>query len=73
MSLEGDIANDRFGTSARKIVRSQLNISPGGLGNYLKSLRSKGFLKEEAGTFVILSILHPSPEGQGYMFKLSKT
>lgn len=73
MSLEGDIAKQRFGTSARKIIRSTMKISPGGLGNYLKSLKEKGFLKElEPNNFEILSMLHPDPSQQGYMFKLKK-
>lgn len=72
MSLEGDIAEQRFGTSARKLVMSQLSISPGGLGNYLKSLKDKGFITENGDSFDILSILHPHTEKQNYMFQLVK-
>ena len=73
MSLEGDIATQRFGTSARKMVMEQLGVKPGGLGNYLKSLQGKGFLiKDEAEKFKILPLLHPTPQSQGYMFKLEK-
>ena len=36
MSLEGELANDPFSTSGRKIVMRKLNIKPGGLGNYLE-------------------------------------
>ena len=72
MSLEGDIALDRFGTSARRIVMSSLKLSPGGLGNYLDSLQKKGFIKKENGSFTILPILHPGKQEQGYMFKLLK-
>jgi len=72
MSLEGDIAEQRFGTSARKMVREQLNLSPGGLGNYLNSLKQKRFLAEKDGSFSILPILHPDVVQQNYVFQLNK-
>lgn len=72
MSLEGDIAKERFGTSARKLVMEQMNISPGGLGNYMKSLKNKGFIIENDDSTTILPILHPDSTEQGYMFKLVK-
>jgi len=68
MSLTGDIAEDRFGTSARKIVMTKLNLSAGGLGNYLKSLKTKGFIQNNE----IIPILHPKSDEQPYMFKLIK-
>ncbi len=72
MSLEGDIAEDRFGTSARKIVMQGLNLSQGGLGNYMKSLQTKGFITKQGPRMNILPILHPQPESQGYQFKLER-
>ena len=73
MSLEGDIADQRFGTSARKMVMAQLGVKPGGLGNYLKSLQKKGFLiKDNDEKFKILSLLHPTPNTQNYMFQLQR-
>jgi hypothetical protein len=72
MSLEGDIANDRFGTSARRIVMQGLNLSPGGLGNYMDSLQKKGFITKQDGSYSILPILHPELEEQKYMFNLLK-
>ena len=73
MSLEGDIAEQRFGTSARKLVMSTMNLKPGGLGNYFKSLKQKKFLKELGhNKFEILSMLYPTPEYQNYMFQLIK-
>lgn len=73
MSLEGDIAQQRFGTSARKMVMSSLRVSPGGLGNYLKSLQEKGFLKEDSNEkFKILPMLAPEPAQQNYQFQLIK-
>lgn len=72
MSLKGDIANvDRFGTSCRKIVKSKLELSDGGLGNYIKSLKEKGFiLMGEQDIMYIPKVLFAEPETQGYMFKI---
>ncbi len=70
MALRGDIALDRFGTSARKIVRNKMNISLAGLANYLGSLKKKGFITSD---MQILPILHPKDNIQEYLFKLVKT
>lgn len=75
MALEGDIAIDRFGTSARKIVRDNLNISTAGLSNYIGekgSLTEKKFIYQKPGTDLIeiLPLLFPEKEEQGYMFKI---
>ena len=71
MSLEGDIAEDRFGPSARKIVMHTLGLKPGGLGNYLKSLKIKNFLKkDEEKKFEILPLLYPDTSTQEYTFQL---
>jgi DNA-binding MarR family transcriptional regulator len=67
MSLKGDIAKDRFGTTARKLVMKELNLSDGGLGNYLKSLKEKGFISH---TNEILSTLIPNDDKQEYFFQL---
>ncbi len=74
MSLKGDIANvDRFATSCRKIIKKKLNLSDGGLGNYIKSLKSKGFIKEnEEGILFIPKVLFAEEKSQGYMFKIEK-
>ncbi len=70
MSLTGDLAEDPFCTTGRKIVRERLGISPGGLGNYLDQLKSKDFILEEEGKLVILPILIPEKDEQFYQFKL---
>lgn len=67
MALDGDIAKDRFGTSARKLIKEQLKLSDGGLGNYLKSFKEKGFVIDND----INPNLIASPEEQVYMFKLT--
>jgi hypothetical protein len=74
MSLEGDIAEQRFGTSARKMVMSSMGIKPGGLGNYFKSLLMKEFLlKDDEQGFKILPLLYPNPNVQNYMFQLNRS
>ena len=68
MSLDGDIAKDRFGTSARKIIKKDLKLSDGGLGNYLKA---KGFVitQDELGD-IVNPILSVQQGEQNYMVKL---
>lgn len=73
MSIEGDLSSDRFGTSARKIVMSTTGISPGGLGNYLKALKEKGYLREDnQGSLSIWPLLYPDEKEQAYMFMIKK-
>jgi DNA-binding MarR family transcriptional regulator len=66
MSLNGSIAEDRFGTTGRAIVKSKMNITTAGVSNYLKSLKDKGFVKQND----ILPILFPEKHNQLYQFKL---
>ena len=66
MVLNGDIAIDRFGTTARKIVMKQMKLSTAGLSNYLRSLKAKGFIYGND----ILPILFPNNNYQVYQFKL---
>lgn len=71
MSFEGEIAEQRFGTTARKLVMDSMGIKPGGLGNYLRGLKTKGFLKELGhNDFEILAMLFPNKDYQNYMFQL---
>jgi hypothetical protein len=70
MSLEE--YNDKFCTSARKIVKAKLNLSDGGLGNYLKSLREKKFIMDKDNMIVIFRPLIPTQDEQTYSFKLIK-
>ena len=74
MTLKGDIANvDRFATSCRKIVKSRLELSDGGLGNYIKSLKEKGFIRvSEEEILYIPKFLFAEEKEQGYMFKIRK-
>ena len=74
MSLEGEIAEeDRFGTTCRKVVKDKLNLSDGGLGNYIKSLKDKGFIITiENDKMDILEFLKAENSIQKYMFILTK-
>lgn len=70
ISFEGSIAVDPFGTTGRKIVKEKLGLSAGGLGNYLKQLKAKGFIVEKDGILEVLPVLIPNIKEQGYQFKL---
>lgn len=74
MGLEGDIAQHRFGPTARKMVMSTINpekpLSPAGLSNYIGQLTEKGFLIEKGDIIEILPILIPETTEQIYSFKL---
>ncbi len=66
MSFDGVMEVDRFGTTARKIVKEKLNLSNAGISNYMKSLKTKGFISDND----ILPILFPSNGTEQYQFKL---
>ena len=71
MALKGDLIDeDRFNTSARKHVMKNLNISLGGLSNYLRILIDKGFIYKENEVLKIREILFPTEGVQFYAFKL---
>lgn len=70
MSLEGDIAQYRFGPSAKKIVMKNLELSPAGLSNFMGTLTKKGFLIEQGDLISIFPLLIPQPTEQTYLFKL---
>lgn len=71
MSFEGEMAQDKFGTSARKILKTDLSMSDGGLGNFLKSMRDKRVIRENPeGKLDIHPILRNNPIEQVYNFKL---
>lgn len=72
MALEGDIAQHRFGSSAKKIIMEELNLKPAGLSNHMRELYEKGFLKKDEETKLtsIQPILLPEKEQQLYIFKL---
>lgn len=73
MSLEGDIAQYRFGPSAKKIVMKLVNLSPAGLSNYISQLIEKKFLVRKGDLIEIYPLLIPDEQEQVYIFKLIKT
>lgn len=73
MSFEGEITGERFGTSARKLVKESLKLSDGGLSNYMKSLTQKGYLLLADGRLTLNELLIISDKEQGYMFKIVNT
>jgi len=66
MSFTGLLAEDRFGTTAKKKVKEKMKLSNAGLSNYMRTLKDKGFVKEDS----ILPILFPENGSQLYQFKL---
>lgn len=77
MSLEGDIAEYRFGPTGKKVIMRELDLKPQGLSNHMTSLKLKGFLLEGKdsenkpnGVLKILPILFPEKEFQNYQFRL---
>lgn len=74
MSFNGEFADDRFGTSARKRVKEEMNISDSGLSGYLRILKDKGFIQftpDNPKDLSINPILVPDPDSQEYRFLLS--
>ncbi|MHA1197729.1 MAG: hypothetical protein ACTSQF_00030 [Candidatus Heimdallarchaeaceae archaeon] len=67
MSFTGILAEDRFGATARKKVKTTMKLSNAGLSNYMRTLKDKGFIT----TNKILPILFPENGSQLYQFKLT--
>lgn len=75
MSLDKHITeDDMFNTVARKKVRASLELSPGGLGNHLKSMiRKKVIDKNEiTNKLTIKGFIFPEEQTQGYQIKINK-
>lgn len=74
MIMEEKLGPYVFDTTGRKEVRKKMKLSHGGLGNYLKDLKDKGYLMaDEKYGLKILSILKPQKDWQGYQFKLTRS
>jgi len=59
LSMEGDIRNDLFGTTSRKLVREKCGITLSGLTNYLDSLQSKKCInKDDTGKLSLHPIIN---------------
>ena len=70
MLLQGDIAEDRFGTTARKLVKAKLSLSDGGLGNYLDAFKKKKVVQGIGKDTHIVQSLFPKGDNQLYTIKL---
>lgn len=70
MCFSGILEEDRFGTTAKKMIRERLSLSHQGLSNYITSLTKKKMLSVENEKIKILPILHPQRDEQVYMIKL---
>lgn len=70
MGFREDEENERFNSNNRKIIRNRLNISHGGLSNYINSLRDKGVLIKTGKGITLLPVLQPDEKEQAYMFKI---
>lgn len=69
MSFEGDIGKDRFGSTARNLVKKELGMSSGGLSNYMRYFREKKVLTPQGD---ILPLFFPDRKEQSYNFKLTR-
>lgn len=74
MFIDSEIARvDRFHREVRKEVKRKLELSNGGLSNYLRSFKEKEFIKEGInGVLYIKEYLFPENEKQFYQYKLLK-
>ena len=74
MVVDSEIAKvDRFHREVRKIVKKKLNISNGGLSNYLRAFIQKEFVGVSlADTLYIKDYIYPENKEQFYQFKLLK-
>lgn len=72
MEFSGEIIEQgRFNPLTRKKVMTKLNLSLGGLSNYIGSLTTKGYIyKGENDILYIKQFLFPEPSNQAYFFKL---
>lgn len=68
MVFKGQFAEDRFGTTQRKIVRGNLGLKAPNLSNLMKSLTLKGVIKNGN----ILPTFIPNDNDQKYEFLLEK-
>jgi len=75
MSFTGTLAENRFCTTGRKMVRDKLFLSHQSLSNYIINLTKKGFIKEEedeSDNLTLLPILFPNDKEQVYLLKIIK-
>ena len=67
--------DDMFNGLVRKKVMKELNLSPGGLSNYIRTMINKGFIQKNKITkrLTVKDFLFPKGKVQGYQIKLVNT
>lgn len=72
MSFTGTLANNRFCTSGKSIVRDELGISSQSIWNIIENLKKKNIIiNNDEGNLDILPILFPNDSNeQSYYIKL---
>lgn len=75
MSFTGTLAQDRFSTTGKKMVKEILNLSPQSLWNYIKSLKEKKLVYPNGqNKLEIMPILFPQNRNQQkYIIQLTNT
>ena len=73
LTVEAEIGKRfTFSNIGRKEVKKKLDLSNGGLSNYIRALKEKKIiLEDENKELYILDILKPTGKTQGYQIKLS--
>lgn len=66
LEINGTLADNRFSTTGRQIVRDSLRISHQYLTNYIQSLMKKGFIVKKNDKLQLIPILFPESESQEY-------
>ena len=68
------IEEDMFNMVVRKKVMEKLSLKPGGLGNHLNKMITKGYLTKSDITrkITLKSFMFPVANSQGYRIKLVK-
>jgi|TARA_Y100000310_G_scaffold340276_1_gene435454 SOS-response transcriptional repressor LexA len=65
MELNGDIASERFGTQARRLIKERFKFnSPSNIDNYIKYFKDKGVIIKDKTNKLILNPRINIPEGE---------
>lgn len=70
LEVESELGIYTFSSIGRKKIRSKLNLSHGGLSNYIRDLKLKEFLIETDGELSVQPILKAEPGAQFYQIKI---
>ncbi len=70
MEFKGELSDDIFGTTSRKIIKKKLNLSDANLSNYIKSFIESGFVKNTGGRYEVRDVLKANEDNQVYQFKV---